>query len=181
MFLWLLAPPRDLWLRLSMNRRILFLALLVISLTSTLHAQAKFAIYGTGGGEKTGIVNQSGWNTAATFGFYYGIYHVGPLDLSADARADLSSDIKSGLLGPRLAFHLPIIAVKPYAEILVGGSTYPNTPSGLSISSKIVGRVVGGVDTAIFPNVDWRMIDYSYGLNSANHQQTISTGLVLRF
>ena len=114
--------------------------------------------------------------------FYYGIYHVGPLDLSADARADLSSNIKSGLLGPRLAFHLPIVAVKPYAEILVGGSTYPNTPSGLSISSKIVGRVVGGVDTAILPHLDWRMIDYSYGLNSAaSHQQTISTGLVLRF
>ena len=166
-----------------MNRRILFtlLPLLVLS-TSTLHAQAKFAIYGTGGGEKTGIVNQNDWNTAATFGFYYGIYHVGPLDLSADARADLSSNIKSGLLGPRLAFHLPIIAVKPYAEVLVGGSTYPNTPSGLSISNKIVGRVVGGVDTAILPHLDWRMIDYSYGLNSAaSHQQTISTGLVLRF
>src|ERR1700721_980055 len=148
-----------------MNRRILFLPLLVISLTSTLRAQAKFAIYGTGGGEKTGIVNQNGWNTAATFGFYYGIYHVGPLDLSADARADLSSDIKSGLLGPRLAVPLPLIAVQPYAEILVGGSTYPNTPSGLSISSKIVGRVVGGVDTAIFPNAGWRRLAARSGSN----------------
>ena len=161
--------------------QILPLILIAIITTTTLHAQARFAIYGTGGFEKSGIVNQGDWNAAVTFGFYYGIFHVGPLDLSADARADLSSNIKSGLLGPRFAFHLPIIAVKPYAEILVGGSTYPNTPSGLSISNKIVGRVVGGVDTAILPHLDWRMIDYSYGLNSASRQQTISTGLVLRF
>src|ERR1700744_870598 len=123
-----------------MSRRILFnlLPLLVLS-TSTLHPQAKFAIYGTGGGEKTGIVNQNDWNTAVTFGFYYGIYHFGPLDLSADARGDLSSNTKSGLLGPRLAFRLPIVALKPYAELLGGASVYPDTPSGLSIRHKFVG------------------------------------------
>src|ERR1700733_11430098 len=100
-----------------MNRRILFtlLPLLVLS-TSTLHAQAKFAIYGTGGGEKTGIVNQNDWNTAATFGFYYGIYHVGPLDLSADARADLSSNIKSGLLGPPPPLPLPLLSCQTNAR-----------------------------------------------------------------
>lgn len=166
-----------------MNRRtLLTLPVLVFTFTAAaLNAQARFAIYATGGGEKTGIVNQNDWNTAATFGFYYGIYHLGPLDLSADARGDVSSKIKSGLVGPRLAFHLPIVALKPYAEILGGGSTYPDTPAGLSIPNKFVGRVVGGIDTAILPHVDWRMIDYSYGLNSASHQQTISTGLVLRF
>jgi hypothetical protein len=164
-----------------MNRKILFLALLLSFPTAALHAQAKFAIYGTGGAEKTGVVNQEDWNTAVTFGFYYGIYHVGPLSLSADARGDVSSKIKSGLIGPRFAFHLPVVPLKPYAEILVGGSTYPDTPAGLSIANKFVGRVVGGIDTTILPHLDWRMIDYSYGLNSASRQQTISSGLVLRF
>ncbi len=162
-------------------RKLFILPFLLSFLTIALHAQARFAIYGTGGAEKTGIVNQDDWDTAVTFGFYYGIYHVGPLDLSADARGDVSSKIKSGLIGPRLAFRLPIVAIKPYAEVLIGGSTYPDTPAGLHISNKIVGRIVGGVDTTILPHLDWRMIDYSYGLNSASHQQTLSTGLVLRF
>lgn len=163
-----------------MKRRILFL--LILHLTAVaLHAQARFAIYGTGGAEKTGIINQDGWYTAATFGFYYGIFHVGPLDLSADVRGDVSSKIKSGLIGPRLAFHLPVVALKPYVEVLAGGSTYPNTSAGLPIPNKFVGRIVGGIDTTILPRIDWRVIDYSYGLNSASRQQTISTGLVLRF
>jgi hypothetical protein len=159
-----------------MIRRSLWtLPLVLLSLYATnLHAQAKFAIYATGGGEKSGLANQ-GWTTAGTFGFYYGLYHVGPLSLSADARADLSSNVKSGFLGPRLAFSIPGIPIKPYAEILVGGSTYP------VLDSRIVTRIVGGIDTTILPHIDWRLIDYSYGLNQNDHAQTISTGLVVRF
>jgi hypothetical protein len=165
-----------------MNRRPLFtFPLLLLSLiTATLNAQAKFAIYGTGGGEKSGVVNE-GWTTAATFGFYYGLYHVGPVALSADARADVSSNIKSGLIGPRFAFHIPAIPLKPYAEALIGGSTYPTLPSGITIPNKLTGRIVGGIDTTILPHIDWRMIDYSYGLNKGQHTQTITSGLVVRF
>jgi hypothetical protein len=161
--------------------QILPLILIAIITTTTLHAQARFAIYGTGGFEKSGIVNQGDWNAAVTFGFYYGIYHVGPLDLSADARADLARNIKSGLIGPRFAFKLPIFPLRPYAEVLGGGSVYPNTPSGLPIANKFVGRIVGGLDATILPRLDWRVVDYSYGLNSASRQQTITSGLVIRF
>jgi hypothetical protein len=164
-----------------MGHRIFYLPVLLLSLTATnLRAQAKFAIYGTGGGEKPGIVNE-GWTTAETFGFYYGLYHVSPLALSADVRAELSSSIKSGLIGPRVAFHIPAVPLKPYAEALIGGSTYPTLPSGITIPNKLTGRIVGGIDTAILPHIDWRMIDYSYGLNKSEHTQTITSGLVLRF
>jgi hypothetical protein len=162
-----------------MNRRILPLLLLGL-IAPTLHAQAKFAIYATGGGEKSGLINQ-GWTTAETFGFYYGLHHLPFSALSVDFRADVSKNVKSGLIGPRIAFHVPLIPIKPYAEALIGASTFPTLPNGITQPNQFVGRIVVGGDAAIFPHPDWRVIDYSYGLNRRDHAQTISSGLVFRF
>jgi hypothetical protein len=162
-----------------MTRRIFPLLLLGL-IAPVLQAQAKFAIYATGGGEKSGVVNQ-GWTTAETFGFYYGLYHIPFSALSVDLRADISHNVKSGLIGPRIAFHIPLIPIKPYAEALIGGSTYPVLPSGIQVPNQVVGRIVGGGDATILPHIDWRVVDYSYGLNRGRHQQTISSGLVIRF
>jgi len=164
-----------------MIRRLWTLPLLLLSFcTATLHAQSKLAIYGTFGGEKSGLANQ-GWTTAGTVGLYVGVTNLGPIALSVDGRADLSSSIKSGLLGPRVALHFPAFPLKPYAEILIGESTYPNRPDGLTASDKFVSRVVGGIDTAILPHVDWRILDFSYGINRDDHAETLSSGIVLRF
>jgi hypothetical protein len=168
-----------------MSRRVLWtLPLLLVALSSaTLHAQARFAIYGTGGGEKSGLPNQD-WTLAGTVGFYYGILHAGPIDLSVDARGDLSSNINSGFIGPRAAVKLPAIPLKPYGELIFGVSTYSRTAAGLKPSNDFAYRYVVGVDTTIFPHLDWRVADFSYGINnSANgtHAKTLSSGLVLRF
>jgi len=167
-----------------MSRRTLWiLPLLLLSLTATtLHAQARFAIYGTAGGEKSGLPNDD-WHAAGTFGFYYGLYHFTPIDLSVDARGDLSSNIKSGFLGPRVAVKLPIIPVKPYGEFIFGVSTY-STPAHLPIPNDFAYRYVVGLDTTILPHIDWRVADFSYAINnSANgtHAKTLSSGLVIRF
>ena len=167
-----------------MIRRLWTLPLLLLSLcTATLHAQARLAIYGTFGGEKSGLPNE-GWSTAGTFGLYVGLVDLRPLAFSVDARADLSSNINSVLVGPRLALHFPALPLKPYAEILIGGSTYARLPDGLKDSGQFASRAVFGADSTLLPHVDWRVLDFSYGLNqSANgtHQKTLSTGLVLRF
>ena len=167
-----------------MSRRTLWiLPVLLLSLTATsLHAQAKLAVYGTDGGEKSGLPNDD-WHAAGTFGFYYGLYHFTPIDLSVDARGDLSSNIKSGFLGPRVAIKLPIIPVKPYGEFIFGVSTY-STPAHLPIPNDFAYRYVVGLDTTILPHIDWRVADFSYGINnSANgtHAKTLSSGLVIRF
>ena len=167
-----------------MSRRTLWiLPVLLLSLTATtLHAQAKLAVYGTGGGEKSGLPNDD-WHAAGTFGFYYGLYHFTPIDLSVDARGDLSSNIKSGFLGPRVAVKLPIIPVKPYGEFIFGISTY-STPAHLPIPNDFAYRYVVGLDTTILPHIDWRVADFSYAINnSANgtHAKTLSSGLVIRF
>jgi hypothetical protein len=167
-----------------MSRRVLWiLPLLLLALSSVnLRAQARFAIYGTGGAERSGLPNQ-GWTGAGTLGFYYGLLHAAILDISVDARGDLSSDIKSGLLGPRVAVKLPVIPIKPYGEFIFGISTYDRTPAGQD-SNDFAYRYVLGLDTTILPHIDWRVADFSYGINnSANgtHAKTLSSGLVIRF
>ena len=152
----------------------LSLSLLFSLLTTPLRAQAKLAVYGTIGGETSGA---SSWATAGTLGLYIGVKDLGPIALALDGRADLSSNIKSGLVGPRIALHPPVFPLKPYAELLIGGSSVNKQ------SSQFAGRYVLGVDTTILPRVDWRVIDFSEGINKfANgHAKTVSTGLVLRF
>ena len=167
-----------------MTKRCLpILPLVVILLfSSNLHAQARFAIYGTGGGEKSGVPNDD-WHGAGTFGFYYGILHAAIFDISVDARGDLSTNIKSGFVGPRVAVKVPVIPIKPYGEFIFGVSTY-STPAHLPIPNDFAYRYVLGLDTTILPHIDWRVADFSYALNnSANgtHAKTLSSGLVVRF
>jgi hypothetical protein len=169
-----------------MSRRIVFLPLLLLALcTATLHAQAKLAIYGTGGVEKTGL-QHSGWNTAGTFGFYFDLRHYGPLALSADVRGDISGNIYSGILGPRLAVKVPVFPIIPYGEFLVGGSSYSSRSNDVRDSSDFTYRVVVGADFTLIPHFDWRVVDYSYSsgitqLNTSVHPKTVTTGFVVRF
>lgn len=175
------------WLPLGMNRRTLFiLPLLLLSfLPATLDAQAKLAIYGTGGTEKSAL-QHSGWDAAGTFGFYYGLYHFGLLDLSGDVRGDLSRNIYSGILGPRLAVEIPVFPIMPYGEFLFGESSYSTQSNGARDANNFTYRAVVGVDFTLIPHFDWRVVDYSYSSGitqfGANvHPQTITTGFVVRF
>jgi hypothetical protein len=170
-----------------MSRRTRFtLPLLLLSLTAaTLHAQAKLAIYGTAGGEKTEVGNTS-WRLAGTFGLYYGLIHVAPIAISLDARGDLSRNMNSGLFGPRVALTLPDFPIKPYVEVLGGVSSYNTVDNGPKNNTSGNYRWVGGVDSTIFPHLDWR-VDYSYsaaGITQGTitrHPQSLTSGLVVRF
>jgi hypothetical protein len=166
--------------------QLLPLILIAIVTSTNLHAQAKLGIYGTVGTEKTEIGN-SGWSTAGTFGLYYGLVHLGPIAIAADARGDVSSNINSGLFGPRIALTLPAFPLKPYFEVLGGFSSYNTQSGGPKNTTSGNYRWVGGIDTTILPRLDWRIVDYSYsggGItqdNVTHHPQSLTTGLVLRF
>ena len=164
------------------HRYLLALPLLLSLITVTLHAQAKFAIYGTVGGEKIAVANTP-WTLAGTAGFYVGLKKFGPLNLSVDARADLSSNQNSGLVGPRLAVKLPAFPIKPYGEFLIGFSDYTRTGAGLKDPNQFAARYVFGADMTILPHIDWRIADFSYDLESLgpdDHAKTLSSGLVIR-
>ena len=161
-----------------------FLLLLLLAFTTTaLHAQAKLAIYGSGGVERIGIANDN-WKPAGIVGIYYGLANLGPLALSADARAHLSTDANSGLFGPRLALKLPAFPIKPYAEFLFGFSNYTSFGSTHRDATSFAYRGVAGLDTTILPHIDWRVVDFSIGripdVVSSNNIN-VSTGIVLRF
>jgi hypothetical protein len=166
--------------------QLLFLILIAIVTTAKLHAQPKLGIYGTVGTEKTEI-NGEGWSTAGTFGLYYGLAHLGPIVVAADARGDLSGNINSGLFGPRIALTLPAFPLKPYVEVLGGFSSYSTVSGGARNTTSGNYRWVGGLDTSILPHIDWRIADYSYsggGITQGNitrHPQSLTTGLVIRF
>jgi hypothetical protein len=161
-------------------------ALLLLLVPVIARAQAKVAIYGTVGTEKSEISN-AGWTLAGTFGLYYGFANYGPIALSVDARGDLSDNINSGLVGPRVALHFRFFPLKPYGEVLAGVSSYSTSNNGNKNATDVNYRWVGGLDTAILPHLDWRVVDYSYsggGITQGNvtrHPQTLSTGLVIRF
>jgi len=171
-----------------MRRRYCFLlpVFLFCLLPAALRAQAKIALYGTIGTEKS-EVNNSGWSAAGTFGIYYGLANLGPVAISADLRGDLSTNINSGLIGPRVALHFPLFPLKPYVELLAGVSAYNTSNNGAKSSTDLNYRWVGGLDTAVLPHLDWRVADYSYsggGISQGNvtrHPQTLSTGIVVRF
>jgi hypothetical protein len=161
------------------KRYLQFLAFILSAIVTTnLHAQARFAIYGTAGTEKSGLPAQA-WKLGGTFGFYYGLYHIGPLDISADARGDLSHDINSGFVGPRVAVKIPVVPLKPYGEFIFGISTYSN-----NLPNDFAYRYVVGLDATIIPHIDWRVVDFSYGINrsgNGDHARTLTSGLVIRF
>jgi len=166
--------------------QILPMTLIALVASTNLHAQAKLGIYGTVGTEKTEI-NGEGWSTAGTFGLYYGLAHLGPIAVAADARGDLSGNINSGLFGPRIALTLPAFPLKPYFEVLGGFSSYSTVSGGAKSTTSGNYRWVGGIDTTILPRLDWRIADYSYsggGITEGNvtrHPQSLTTGLVIRF
>jgi hypothetical protein len=157
--------------------------ILLAIVTTNLNAQARLAIYGTAGTERSGLPNDS-WKLAGTFGLYVQLFKFGPVFISADGRGDLSSQIHSGLGGPRLAIKLPVLPIKPYGEILFGISSYPQTAVGIQYSNDFAYRYVVGVDSTIFPHIDWRVADFSYGINNSavgTHAESITSGLVIRF
>lgn len=156
-------------------------------LPSVALAQAKVGVYGAVGAEKSGLSGQT-ITSAETVGIYYGVRDLGPVALAVDGRGVFSSDTKNILVGPRVALHLPLFPLKPYAEVL-GGMVYYSTASANGTRQSFNDfdyRLVGGLDSTIFFHLDWRVLEFSYGggVTEANrkvHPINVSTGLVLRF
>jgi len=125
----------------------------------------------------------------STFGAYFDKGHLLFLHTGLDARGAIlgsgSSDLDSGLVGPRVWVQLPAIPIKPYVEALIGGGHIEvGEGSSQTSATKFEYQFLGGLDMTILPRIDWRVIEFSYGqlsgLNSGFNPKTISTGIVLR-
>ena len=155
------------------------------------------------------------------YGITFGVYkdksfkrHLSFLSLGPDVRLSLQSGtvgsgIYSGgpaqslvgfLLGPRLAFKLPVASLlHPYLEGLIGGGDSQigelipdGAPGNTNDINKngggtMMGQILGGLDLKLSSHVDWRAVEFNYGgifVSAGGIQDlgitTFSTGIVIR-
>ncbi|WP_263381906.1 hypothetical protein [Granulicella arctica] len=143
-------------------------------------------------------------------GVYYDYKTYGPVRLGFDVRGSITNSTKgaytnfnaagghisNGLAGVRGSFHTPFLPLKPYVEGMVGvartnfgtGFNSGLATSGVSNTTGIQSTThleydgFAGLDIAILPVVDFRLVELGYGaIQGTGHTYpvgTISTGLV---
>lgn len=149
------------------------------------HAQLGF--YAGFSSAKLDVANTNRTN-GGTFGAYFDSHHFPLINFGLDLRAvvansDDTTQVTSGMAGPRAVFHLPLVPLHPYVEGLVGGA-HVQTGQGIARydGTNVAAGAAAGVDFTILPYVDWRVIDYNYTRlpGPETNQNTITTGIVIR-
>lgn len=168
---------------LQYRRRTVLSALIVLLFTAS-GARAQVAVYAGFSGGPVG-----GTGVSAAYGPVVGAYvqsgRLIALSFGGDARGTFLTHqgfrYYTGAAGPRVSFKAPIIPLRPYVEGLVGAANF-NSGSGTSSMTKLNYQVIGGLDTAILPHVDWRVIEFAYSATSGSpvDAKIFTTGLVLR-
>ena len=163
-------------------------AFLLFLLFCSANALAQIGVYGEFSAAKLNVPN-TGWIFGPTLGGYYDKGHLLFLNTGIDARVGFlgtgSTQLDNGLIGPRLAIVPHVLPVKPYVEALIGAG-HVNYGQGISSVSatKFEYQFLGGLDFTVFPRLDWRVVEFSYGgvsgLGSSLNPETVSTGLVVR-
>lgn len=145
-------------------------------------ARAQLGLYGAFTGANLSGPGAS-WMYGGTFGGYYDSFDFPMVNFGLDLRFAFlggggNPSATTGLAGPRAVLHFPAFPLRPYAEALAGGAHF--TQSGVDTTTLDYG-VAAGLDTTIFPRIDWRVIDYQHTWSSSGIQETsLSSGLVLR-
>ncbi|MGA7156486.1 MAG: outer membrane beta-barrel protein [Acidobacteriaceae bacterium] len=167
-------------------------------------ARAQMGLYAMGSGGFLGSVNASSGSLVVsqnslsafggTFGFYDTLARLGPLHIGGDARYVIESSdgstpygnqIRSGLIGPRLALRSHAAPFSPYLQFEIGGAS-TNYGHYASRSTSFAYQVQFGLDWAVAPHIDTR-IEYGGGkigsaFNGYNQEmQQIGIGLVGRW
>lgn len=129
-----------------------------------------------------------GWQYGPIFGVYAQPWGAPFVRAGVDVRASLlgsgTTKIDSVLAGPRVQLHPHVVPLMPYAEVLLGGA-HVNLGQGSASTVKtgLEYGFAGGIDMTIFPRLDWRIAEYSWGsVQNAGDAKpsTVTTGLVLR-
>ncbi len=137
-----------------------------------------------------------GWYYGPGGGVYFNVIHLGPASLGGDIRADYlyqsPQRYRDVLFGVRLGVKAPLIPLRPYGQIsagIGGPSSGGVLNSGRVYSNKFQYWIIGGVDHAIFPRIDWRIAEIGYGHMTGVSSSppaagvnlfTLGTGVVVR-
>ncbi len=149
-------------------------------------AQSQVAIYAEFSASDFNLPNID-WQYGTTFGLYYNAWTIPFFAVGLDGRGSVvgsgSPKIDSGLAGPRITFKPHVLPVMPYVEALVGfGHAEYGQGAAQTSKSQLEYQFLGGADFTIFPRIDWRAVEFSYGGLSGQgfNPRTLSTGLVFR-
>lgn len=177
-------------------------ALLTLGFVGT-SAKAQIGLYAAGSGGYLGSVTASSGSLVVsqnslsayggTFGFYDSLAKAGPLRFGGDARYVIESSdgstpygnqIRSGLVGPRLALFSHAVPFSPYIQAEIGGAS-TNYGRYASRSSSFAYQIQFGLDYSVAPRIDAR-VEYGGGkigsaFNGYNQEmQQVDLGLVVR-
>jgi hypothetical protein len=166
-------------------------------------AKAQMGLYAAGSGGYVGsvtatsgslVVSQNSFSAyGGTFGFYDTLLHAGPLRFGGDARYVIESSdgstpygnqVRSGLIGPRLALFSHAVPFSPYFQFEIGGAS-TNYGHYASRSSSFAYQAQFGLDYSLAPHIDAR-IEYGGGkIGSAfngyrEEMQQVNLGIVVR-
>ena len=167
-----------------MNVRFLFLSAALFG-TSAAHAQ--LGVYAGFSTATLKTANSSRLNGGTVGAYYDGSRHL-LVNFGVDVRATFLPEknfasITAVTAGPRVVFHLPVVPLRPYAELLVGGA-HAKTGQGFTFQDRtaFAGGAAVGADLHVLPFIDWRVLEYSYTRVQAipTYQQTLTTGIVIR-
>jgi hypothetical protein len=186
-----------------MNPRAVLICAFFLALVFPRCARAQFGVYGEFNFAMDGSSYRDPTSMyGATVGGYYNLARIGPVVPGLDARGTFLTGspfvagstccgnnfhINSFLAGPRVSFSLRHLRVKPYAEFLVGVGSAAASYAGSPTTTGFAYQPTGGVDVALIPRLDWRVIEVSYqrgpGDNLVSNAQTgiLSTGIVFHF
>lgn len=152
-------------------------------------ASAQTGVYATFTAAQTDVPNTK-WIYGPTVGAYFDSSHFAVAEWGVDLRGSFlggsgNYQLQSGLVGPRVAAHLPVLPLRPYAEALIGvGHIQVGQGVAQTSATKFQYQVLGGLDVTVLPRLDWRVVEASYGgLNDVLggvHPTTLSTGIVFR-
>jgi opacity protein-like surface antigen len=140
------------------------------------------------------VVSQNSYSAyGGTFGFYDTLARLGPVRFGGDGRYVIESSsgstqygnqLRSGLVGGRVALFSHAVQFSPYLQAEIGGAS-TNYGRDASRSSSFAYQVQVGLDYTLAPHVDAR-VEYGGGkIGSAfsgyrEEMQQIGIGIVIR-
>ncbi len=124
----------------------------------------------------------SGFISGASAGGYFQGRLLGMVLRATAAPGGDSFHVYSAVLGPRIAFDLPM--VKPFLEAGggIGHSSYYNPAGDFSRAWGPAWQVDAGVEHSLLPWVNWRILEVAYGhidVGSGIAPTIVSSGLTL--
>jgi hypothetical protein len=169
-----------------MNHRHTFLLALLVLLLSPIGLHSQVSIYAGFSGANIGGVSGTNWVYGPLVGIYKQTGHAAStVSIGGDLRGSfLARDnfhYYTGAVGPRIAFKAPVLPFRPYIEGLIGAGNLQQG-DGTASHTHFNYQVLAGLDTTIFPHIDWRMVEFDYSAVSGSsvNAKILSTGLVLR-